>query len=206
MNRGSAIFTAACLLVVTSVVATAHHSQAMFADTPVWTTGTVLRFRAVDPHVMIELQEAGSDGVARRWIIEGPRRGRLESILQAHGGIAADRLLREGDRISVCGFPLAKDFSPDRMYRDWPPEQGRFVHGQVLVLTDGRMHAWGPYGTLDHCIREGDAPGDWIAFLNRDPLAHRQWCDALGRRRPDPPVSRSFVKAVNNGLSVSCAR
>lgn len=206
MNRFGAVLTAACVLAAPSIVAMAHHSQAMFADTPLWITGTVLRFRAVDPHVMIELRETGSDGVTRKWIIEGPRRGRLDTILQNQGGITADKMPREGDRISVCGFPLTKDFSPDRMYRDWQPERGRFVHGEVLVLADGLMHAWGPYGTLDKCLREGDDTGDWIAFLNRDPLAHRQWCDAFARRRPDRPDSRPVVKAVNSGLSTPCAR
>lgn len=206
MIRRGAWLTAACCLLATFVPAVAHHSQAMFADTPVWVTGTVLRLRAVDPHVMIELRETGKGGVARKWIIEGPRRGRLDTILENHGGISANRMLKEGDRISVCGFPLQKGFSPERMYRDWPPEQGRFVHGQVLVLTDGLMHAWGPYGRLDNCMREGDASADWIAFINRDPLAHRQWCDGLSRPRPAGSGARAVVGEVNKGLSRPCTR
>ena len=35
----------------------AHHSQGMFVDTPVWVTGIIVRYRPVDPHAMIELRE-----------------------------------------------------------------------------------------------------------------------------------------------------
>src|SRR5690606_13713452 len=132
-------------------VTSAHHSQAMFVDSPVWVTGVIVRYRPVDPHAMIELHELQAGGPARKWIIEGPRRGRLEQILQVNGGIRDDQLLKIGDRVSACGFPLRSDWNPDRMYPDWPPEKGRFVHSPLLVLPDGRMQSWGPYGRLDTC-------------------------------------------------------
>jgi hypothetical protein len=125
-------------------VAAAHHSQAMFIETPIWVTGTIVRYRPADPHVMIELQEPRPDGRGRKWIVEGPRMGRLDSILQNMGDAHAGQLLKVGDRISVCGFPLKKDLTPERMYADWPPEQGRFVHGQIIVMPDDQMQSWGP--------------------------------------------------------------
>jgi hypothetical protein len=194
---------ATAMFAVTGVSA-AHHSQGMFAETPVWVTGVVVKYRPVDPHVMFELQEQQPDGKGKRWIVEGPRMGRLERILQNNGGIRADRILKVGDRIAVCGFPLKKDWDPDRMYADWPPEQGRFVHGQVLVMPDGRMQSWGPYGTIDNCIRNGDTTKTWITFLNRDPLAYGQWCNSMISTSMAHHAPRIFMDEVNAGLATKC--
>ncbi len=198
----SRLFTIA-LAAVTSV-AVAHHSQGMFVETPVWVTGVIVKYRPVDPHVMIELQEPQPGGKARKWIVEGPRMGRLERILQNNGGILANQILKVGDRITVCGFPLKKDFAPERLYADWPPEQGRFVHGQVFVMPGGRMQSWGPYGTIDNCVRKGDVAQTWISFLNRDPLAHKQWCDARSYTLTAHHTPRAFVDEVNRGLAARC--
>ena len=194
---------AATLLAMPALMS-AHHSQGMFVETPVWVTGTIVKYRAVDPHVMIELQEPQSGGKARKWIIEGPRMARLAQILHNNGDVAAEQILKVGERISVCGFPLQKDRDPDRMYADWPPEQGRFVHGQLFLMPDGRMQSWGPYGRLDNCIRPGDTARAWITFLDRDPLAHRQWCDAMRSGRQARQAPRSLADEVNRGLAASC--
>jgi hypothetical protein len=184
--------------------AMAHHSQAMFAELPVWVSGTIVKYRPVDPHAMIELHESQANGPARKWIIEGPRRGRLERILANNGGVQDDKILKVGDRISVCGFPLKKDWDADRMYKDWLPEQGRFVHGQVFVMPDGRMQSWGPYGTIDNCVRRDDAAKTWISFLDGDPLAHSQWCAAMTYVRLTHHTPRAFVDEVNAGLAARC--
>jgi hypothetical protein len=205
MRRHVLIRVWAIVLIAVTGVTPAHHSQGMFVETPVWVTGVIVRYRPVDPHVMIELQEPQPEGPARKWIIEGPRRGRLEWILQNNGDIRDDQILKIGDRISVCGFPLRKDFDPDRMYADWPPEQGRFVHGQVFVMPDGRMQSWGPYGTIDNCIRKSDTAKTWIAFLNRDPLAHAQWCTARTYKRLAHHTPPAFLAEVNGGLGVPCS-
>ncbi len=194
----------AMALIAVTQVASAHHSQGMFVETPVWITGTVVRYRPVDPHVMIELQETTDSGPARRWIIEGPRRGRLEWILQNNGGVRDDQILKVGDRIHVCGFPLKKDWAPERMYADWQPRQGRFVHGQVMVLPSGQLQSWGPYGTIDNCVRADDTAATWITFLNRDPLAQRQWCDAMRYTRLTHHTPRAFIDTVNRGMLRAC--
>jgi len=204
MRRHTLARICAITLIAATGVTTAHHSQSMFVETPVWVTGVIVQYRPVDPHAMIELQEPQPKGPARKWIIEGPRRGRLEWILQNNGNIRDDQILKVGDRISVCGFPLRKDFDPNRMYADWPPEQGRFVHGQVFVMPDGRMQSWGPYGTIDNCIRKGDTAKTWISFLNRDPLAHKQWCDARIRTKQVHYTPASFIDEVDRGLGARC--
>lgn len=205
MKHGSTMprLFAFALIAVTGATA-AHHSQGMFVETPVWVTGVIVKYRPVDPHVMIELQEPQPDGKARKWIVEGPRVGRLEQILRNNGGIQPDQILKVGDRITVCGFPLKKDFASGNMYADWPPEQGRFVHGQIIVMPDGRMQSWGPYGTIDNCVRKGDAAKTWIAFLNQDPLAHNQWCAAMGYSLMAHHTPRAFVDEVNRGMAARC--
>jgi hypothetical protein len=196
------LFTIA-LAAVTGVTA-AHHSQAMFVETPVWVTGVIVKYRAVDPHVMIELQEPQADGTRRKWIVEGPRMGRLEQILRNNGGVQPDQFLKVGDRITVCGFPLKKDLDAVGMYADWPPEQGRFVHGQVLVMPDARLQSWGPYGAIDNCVRSTDTTQTWISFLDRDPLARNQWCAARGYARLEHHTPPAFIDAVTRGLSAAC--
>lgn len=187
-----------------AATASAHHSKGMFVDTPVWITGVITRYRPVDPHAMIELHEPQAGGPARKWIIEGPRRGRLEQILANNGNVRDDQLLKVGDRISVCGFALRRDWNPDSMYAGWKPEQGRFLHGQLFVMPSGRMQSWGPYGALDTCVRQGDSARDWIEFLDRDPLAHRQWCEALRRTSAPHAAPRALREEVARGLARAC--
>jgi hypothetical protein len=205
MHRTTLIRVFTLALVAVAAVTAAHHSQAMFAETPVWITGTIVRYRPVDPHAMIELQEPQPAGPGRKWIVEGPRRGRLEWILQNNGGIGDGQILKVGDRIAVCGFPLQKDFAAARMYEDWPPEQERFVHGQVIVMPNGQMQSWGPYGKIDNCVRRGDTARTWIRFLDRDPLARRLWCAAMGNTGLAQPAPRAIIGEINRGLGASCA-
>jgi hypothetical protein len=203
MNHNTLIRLVASALVAFTGAAAAHHSQSMFVETPVWVTGTIVKYRPVDPHVMIELQEPEA-GKGKKWIIEGPRMGRLAWILENNGGIQPDKILKVGDRITVCGFPLKKDWNPDRMYADWPPEQGRFVHGQVFIMPDGHMQSWGPYGVIDNCVRKSDTAKTWITFLNHDPLAHKQWCDAIGYTKMEHHTPRALIDEVSSGLAAKC--
>jgi hypothetical protein len=204
MNTLSSVGVLMAAALVLAGNAHAHHSQSMFVETPVWVQGTIVRYRPVDPHVMIELEEKLSDGTVRRWIVEGPRMGRLERILKDNGGLAPREFLGVGDAISTCGFGLKKDFPPEASYPDWPPEEGRFVHGQVLVMPDGRMLSWGPYGKLDNCVRTSDGVSTWVGLLNRDRRAHEQWCAAQTYRKLKQLTPKSFLDAVGRGMDVPC--
>jgi hypothetical protein len=184
--------------------ARAHHSQSMFVETPVWVGGTVVRYRPADPHVMIELEEEQSDGTVRHWVVEGPRMGRLGQILKDNGGLAPREFLKVGDAILACGFALRKDLPAEGRYADWPPEEGRFVHGQILLMPDGRMLSWGPYGKLDNCVRQGDDASTWAGLLNRDRRAHEQWCTAQTYTKLKQLTPQSFLDEVGRGMSVPC--
>lgn len=203
MNR-KAVAGVMAIALICAGVATAHHSQAMFAAAPVWIQGTVVRYRPADPHVMIELEERGPQGKMRRWIVEGPRMGRLDRILALNGGVQPRAFLKAGDLIRVCGFPLRSGFAPEGMDADWRPAEDRFVHGQLLVMPDGRMQSWGPYGKLDNCIREGDTVQAWVVLLDANPLAHRQWCDSQAYDSQPDLVPPRLVAEVNRSMANPC--
>jgi hypothetical protein len=151
----------------------AHHSVSMIdVSTSVWVKGTVVRYEAINPHTRIELDETRADGQVQRWTIEGPFPGRLQRILRLNGMGPDEDFVRAGDVIEVCGFrPKRQAPYPD----DLPLS---YVHGHVLVMPDGRMQSWGPYGKLDNCIRPDDQPQAWLEFLNADPLAREFWCNS----------------------------
>lgn len=172
---------------------------------PHWVSGTIVRFQAVDPHVMIELEERQPNGSARRWIVEGPRLARYERVLQQAGHTADQPIIKVGDAISLCGFPLTRQYDPARMYEDWKPMGDRFLHGQLLTLPDGRMTAWGPYGKLDNCLRPKDSPQSWVQFLNRDSLAHQLWCTGRAySTRVAAGAPKALVEQVDRTLSTPC--
>jgi hypothetical protein len=88
---------------------------------------------------LIELEERMENGQVRRWIVEGPRLGRLAGL-----GVDED-YLKAGDIIEVCGFFLKEDVIRDSR-----------IHGKVLVTPDGQKWQWGPYGRLESCVDRGD--------------------------------------------------
>jgi hypothetical protein len=185
--------------------AVAHHSISMIElSKPEWVKGTIVRYAVVDPHVMIELEEGLANGKIRRWIVEGPRPARFDMILRYNGMSAEQAFLKVGQVISVCGFSLDKEYPPERMYTAWQPVDGRFLHGHVIGMPDGRMQSWGPYGKSDNCIRKGDQPRDWVEFLNRDRLARDLWCSGRTYSAIPSVASIDFLKEVDRRLSLPC--
>lgn len=131
---------AACLAIFAAVGSIApvhaHHSNSLFdMSTHVWLTGTVVRYEPINPHAIIELEEVTKDGRIRRWIVEGPRLGRLELL-----GVEGD-FVEIGDMVKVCGF-----FAKADTFRD------SRVHGHVVIPPDGKKWQWGPYGNLERCV------------------------------------------------------
>jgi hypothetical protein len=80
----------------------------------------------------------------------------------------------------------------------------RFIHGHVLVMADGHMRSWGPYGKIDNCVRESDAPQTWRDFLNADPMAQEFWCESRRYVRFASLAPETFVEAVDTELTEPC--
>jgi hypothetical protein len=171
----------------------AHHSLRMIEiSTPIWVKGTVVSYEPVDPHTMIELDIGGEDG---RWTVEGPILGRLGRY-----GLLGKDFLKPGDSIEVCGFApkqeLRDSFASRRL------EQ--FMHGHLLVLSNGDMQLWGPYGKLDNCVRPGDDRDSWLDFLN-NPMARQIWCGPVQTATPLSPLSsRGLVEEINRQMTTPC--
>jgi hypothetical protein len=187
MNKTTAMRTTALAALSCAGSLQAHHSISMIdVSTSIWVKGTVVRYEAIHPHVMIELEERGEDGQTETWTIEGPIPGRLDRILRLNGMDRDDPFLRVGDAIEVCGFIPKRRASR----QDSSPSTGRlpqpFIHGHVVVMPDGRMQTWGPYGKLDNCVRPNDQTQPWVDFLKSDQLAREFWCN-----------SRSFVSVAS---------
>jgi hypothetical protein len=160
--------------------AEAHHSISMFdISTPFWVKGKVLSYKPIAPHAMLELEAMAADGEIQRWVIEGPFPGRLGRIVAQNKLPSAEGLIEPGDTIEVCGFALNERFSAEKLYPGTGVPANRFIHSQVIVMPDGHMQSWGPYGKIENCVRSGDEPQRWIDFLNRDRLARDLWCDGL---------------------------
>jgi hypothetical protein len=141
LNKKMTTWSAALAALACAGSLQAHHSSALFdMSTHIWLKGTVVRYEAINPHALIELEERTGDGQIQRWIVEGPRLGRLERL-----GVDGD-FVNIGDVIEVCGF-----FGKDDVSRN------SRVHGHVLVLADGQKWQWGPYGRLERCVH----PDDW---------------------------------------------
>lgn len=202
MSNKTATWIAAIAALVLASALRAHHSVSMFdLSTSRWVKGTVVRYAPVSPHTMIELEERAEGGEVQRWTIEGPFPGRLERILSANGMSRGAELVKPGDVIEVCGF-YPKRTSATSENADGSPR--RFVHGQALVMPDGRMQSWGPYGKLDNCVRPNDRPEAWVEFLNADALAQQLWCNArvfVGFQSTAPP---GFVAEVDRQLAKPC--
>lgn len=181
MRSRLATFTATLVALGVVGPVSAHHSISMFEiSAPIWVRGTVVRFEAINPHAIIELEEATNDGSARRWLIEGPDLRRLGRMGAGPG------VLQTGDMIEVCGFPPKAEFSsprPSSGTAGYPPQS---LHGHVLIMPGGQMRTWGSYGKLENCIRAGDQVQTWLNFVNTDPMARAAWC-----------ISRTFVWAAS---------
>jgi hypothetical protein len=169
----------------------------MIDANPVWTQGTVLRYEPVQPHAMIVIEQSGADGQVHELQVEGPNLNRLERL-----HLAPD-FLKPGDNIELCGFAFKEEFRAN------PP--GTYaagglpaLHAQILVLPDGSMQSWGPYGKFVNCVRPGDEPGAWVEFLNRDMLARDLWCRSRDYAQAVSTAPPEFIDEVGRRLTRPC--
>ncbi|HEX5419881.1 MAG TPA: hypothetical protein VFY39_07765 [Gammaproteobacteria bacterium] len=81
-----------------------------------------------------------------------------------------------------------------------------FVHGHVLITSEGRMRFWGPYGKLDNCIRPEDKTQSWLGFLNSDWRAREAWCASRTYAGVASIAPKAFVDKVNRLMAEQCDR
>ena len=178
----------------------AHHSVRMIdVSKSVWVKGTVVRYEPINPHTMFELEETRADGQLQRWTIEGPIPGRLHRTLRVNGMRADEDFLSVGDVVEVCGF-----FPKRSEAASADAERLSYVHGHVLVMPDGRMETWGPYGKVDNCIRPDDEPESWLGFLKADPLAQEFWCNSRGFVGIASTAPIGFVDEIDTRMPQLC--
>jgi len=196
--KATAIWIAALATVAAAGPVRAHHSISMFdIGKPVWIEGKVVHFDLINPHVMFALEQTTDDGRTRQWTVEGSG---LNTFTRR--GLGAD-YLQPGDVVRVCGF----DFKEEVLTRARPPDGGQtrsFLHGHVLVMSDGQMRLFGGYGKLQNCIRPADRIDSWLDFLNTDERAHQGWCNSRVAANFPLIASQAFVDEVDRRMTTAC--
>jgi hypothetical protein len=199
MNKKMATWAVALAALACAGSLRAHHSNSMFdGSTPFWVKGTVVRYEPMQPHARITLEERKTDGQVQRWSVEGPNLDRLKRM-----GVD-ESFLKAGDVIEVCGFALKKGGLIQRSLPDFDGSVRPFIHGHVLVMPDGRMRLFGPYGKLDNCIRPRDTTQSWVAFLNTDPLARQAWCGSRRFVQIRSILPKAFVDEIDRLMANPC--
>lgn len=189
----------------------AHHSGSMYQPTPLWVTGTVVRFDNINPHTIATLEQRGADGQVRRWAVEGPGQSQLDRM-----GIAMEAP-KVGDVVEFCAFPYKSaeelsrmfpgvDFSVRRSSRGTDDSSLEFVWGHVMTTPDGDRQLWNPHGMISECIRSSDdQTQSWLDFVNSDPRIRRSWCEQRGYMHVRSNASlREFVEEINSLIDKPC--
>jgi hypothetical protein len=176
----------------------AHHSQSMFAATPVWVKGTVVRVHAVNPHAFFELESTGPDGRLQRNTIEGPSLNRLARLQ-----LDAD-FIKVGDVVESCAFPFKEEFRARNAELAASGVAVAELHGQILKMPDGRLQSWGPYGKLQNCLRADDEPQTWADFINAQPAAHDAWCGGKKLVNLESLPPQGAIDAIDRRLDAPC--
>lgn len=173
---------------VTSTTLPAHHSISMVdIDKPHWVKGTVTEFRFAHPHVMFTLEMKDAAGRVETLQVEGPNLARMERMK------AGADFLKPGDTIEACGFHLKE-----------PYYKPGFVHAEVLVMPDGHMRLYGPYGKLENCLRPGDTAQKWVQFIKEDALALPAWCDSHKYKQVPSVAPAGLVDEIDERLRKPC--
>jgi hypothetical protein len=175
----------------------AHHSNITIdASTPVWVTGTVVRYEIMNPHTMIELEETTSGGQVKRWTVQGPPLWRIENM-------DVDKsFLGEGDVVEVCGFTPKRLLDPANPNGPRPP----FIDGFLIVKANEQRSPWGSYGKMENCVRPGDDTQSWVQFLNENQFARFLWCNyPYWRTVPTIAASSALVDEINRLMASPCS-
>lgn len=174
----------------------AHHSiSTVDITTPVWVKGTVVRYELGSPHTMIELDEKTADGRTVRWTLDGPWPGRIQRM-------HVDKtLMKPGDVVEVCGFHYK---SQRQAHAETGAPLPPIMHADLLVLPNGKMQPWGPYGKLNNCVRPDDDVQAWVDFLDNDAIARELWCHPTRKSVETVAAAKPLGEEIDRQLAVSC--
>jgi Family of unknown function (DUF6152) len=198
MRRGTRSLAFAATAFASFNAADAHHSMAMFdVHRSIWLKGTVIDYWPYNPHARITLEGKDADGKNRRWVVEGPDTLRLQRM---HVG---KDFLKPGDVIEVCGFPWKHEYAQPAVSGPGTPTRPE-MHVHMIVMPDGHMRLFGPYGKLDNCIRPNDTTQAWVEFLNTDPLGRDAWCKDLTLTSIPSTAPKGFVDTISRSLLRPC--
>jgi hypothetical protein len=211
MKREIAIRVAALAALACAGSAGAHHSFFAYQTTPIWITGSVVRFEHVNPHTIITLEGKSAGGQLRRWAVEGPAQAALD-----RRGSAVD-VPKVDDTLKVCAFPYKPaeelsriwpdvDFSTRRSARPPDGSSPQFVSGRVMVISNGEKRMWNAHGLISECIRSSDEPRQsWLDFLNSNPGVRQGFCDQRASQQVQSSSSlRDFADEINGSLAEPC--
>lgn len=129
----------------------AHHSLGNFDITKaVRVKGTVVEVHQINPHSFIFLNQIDTEGVSRRWAVEGP------SVLQLRRQGFASDALKPGDVVEVCGYVPKEALLRQIARADTSAASpaGRLLNGETLMMPDGTEQNWGDYG-VHLCFESG---------------------------------------------------
>lgn len=195
MRRGVISAAAVAALVCAGPLGAHHSISTVDLTAPVWVKGTVVRYEIGNPHTMIELDVTSADGQVVRWTMDGPIPGRAQRM-----GVDGS-LLSRGDVIEACGFHYKSQVSAHaETGAPLPP----FMHAHLLVLPDGRMQPWGPYGKLNNCVRPTDKVQSWLDLLNNDAIARDLWCQPPRTNVPTVAAAKPLGDEIDRRLAAPC--
>lgn len=209
MKNPSAAWAGALVVLAFAGPLDAHHTGNMYARTPLWVKGTVLRFENVNPHTVTILEERTEDGQIRRWAVEGPSRSELARL-----DLEAPTV---GAVIELCAFPYKSPEELSRMFPgvdfsarranpagDGPPPQA--VAGHVMVMPDGERRLWEPHGSIGECIRSSDHERrSWIEFINSGERVRQAWCAQRDySATSSDPALRELVEEIDGSIGEPC--
>ena len=210
MKRSITVWMAGVVALVCAASVCAHHSGSMYSPSPVWISGTVVRFDAVNPHTVTAIEARSADGQIRQWAVEGPGRDQINRL-------AVDRYVPQvGDAISFCAFPYKSADELSRLFPDADFSRSRaaaadaslprYVAGHVMIVPGGELQLWEPHGLIGACIQSSDAPREtWLAFIDSDPRVRDGWCTQRTYAVVQSNAElRETVEEVNASLDSPC--
>ena len=128
----------------------------------------------------------------QRWTVEGPYHQGDSSRYH----LARD-FLKAGDVIEAVRLRSEAETRKDRSRR---PDSSIAI---CLLMPDGQMQLWGPYGKLDNCVRADRLDGSrWLRLPGATPMARDLWCNNYVASIPlSPLASKPLVDDINGQLA-----